>query len=92
MVCLPQDSDVSKYNSIDDVTGKFDTIEADHYYTFDRELNTVWDKQNIANWDVDMINAFLSSRGIEKDPELVKKYGGKKAEDEYKKLDEELEK
>lgn len=44
MVCLPQDSDVSKYNSIDDVTGKFDTIEADHYYTFDRELNSVWDK------------------------------------------------
>lgn len=39
-----------------------------------------------------MINSLLSSRGIEKNPELVKVHGGQKAEDEYKKFDAEMEK
>ena len=44
IACLPQDEDVSKYNSKADVGELFEMIDADHYYTFDRELNPVWDE------------------------------------------------
>jgi len=43
VACLPKDEDVSKYNSAADVGDKFEVIKADHYYDFDRNLNSVWD-------------------------------------------------
>jgi hypothetical protein len=48
VACLPADEDVTKYNSVADAESKeFDVIEANHYYTFDRELYPVWDEVDI---------------------------------------------
>ena len=72
VACLPTDEDVSKYNTVADLGEKFDVIEADNYYTFDRELYPVWDEFSFGNRDpeltVDQINALLSSKGIHKNP------------------------
>lgn len=58
IACLPKDEDVSKYNSRADVGEQFEMIDADHYYTFDRELNPVWDEIDFGEhqWPLATIN------------------------------------
>jgi len=78
VACLPTEEDVSKYNTVADLGEKFDVITADNYYTFDRELYPVWDEFTFGGynpeWTVEQINAFLSSKGIHKNPEKEAKH------------------
>ena len=74
VACLPADEDVTKYNTVADIGEKFDVIEANNYYTFDRELYPVWDEVDIfdknKDWTVPDINAYMATKGIHKNPEL----------------------
>ena len=63
---------MSKYNSTEDVGGKFETMEADQYWTTDRELNTVWDELPFGGFEsIEAINDFLATKGIHKKSELT---------------------
>lgn len=61
---------MSKYNSTEDVGGKFEMMDADKYWTTDRELNTVWDELPFGSFEtIEAIDDFLASKGIHKNPD-----------------------
>ena len=66
-------------------------VDAKHFYSFDRELNQVWDEVKVGynGWGPNEINAYLESRGILKD-DYLKSKNQPKVIKEYARLDKEL--